>query len=70
MITMNGSTCGSMAARWNASCAICLAHSPSSKLEFETAVNRNTPRFQQFWRLLLFFAEQLNATTEPLFFCL
>lgn len=43
-----------------------LGAQPSGKLEFETAVNRNTPRFQQFWRLLLFFAEQLNATTEPL----
>ena len=43
-----------------------LGAQPSGKLEFETAVNRNTPRFQQFWRLVLFFAEQLNATTEPL----
>lgn len=43
-----------------------LGAQPSGKLEFETAVNRNTPRFQQFWRLLLFFAEQLNATTEAL----
>ena len=39
---------------------------PSGKLEFETAVNRNTPRFRQLWRLILFFAEQLNATAEPL----
>ena len=43
-----------------------LGAQPSGKLVFETAVNRNTPRFQQFWRLILFFAEQLNATTEPL----
>ena len=43
-----------------------LGAQPSGKLEFETAVNRNTPRFQQFWRLMLFFAEQLNATCEPL----
>jgi AraC-like DNA-binding protein len=43
-----------------------LGAQPSGKLVFETAVNRNTPRFQQFWRLMLFFAEQLNATSEPL----
>jgi transcriptional regulator GlxA family with amidase domain len=55
-----------MAARSNASCAICSARSRAGKLVFESAVNRNTPRFQQFWRLLLFFAEQLNATSEPL----
>jgi AraC-like DNA-binding protein len=43
-----------------------LGAQPSGKLVFETAVNRNAPRFQQFWRLVLFFAEQLNATSEPL----
>jgi AraC-like DNA-binding protein len=43
-----------------------LGAQPSGKLVFETAVNRNTPRFQQFWRLIFFFAEQLNATSEPL----
>lgn len=39
---------------------------PRGKLEFETAVDRNTPRFQAFWRLILFFAEQLDASAEPL----
>jgi AraC-like DNA-binding protein len=39
---------------------------PRGKLEFEPTVNRNAPRFQQLWRLILFFAEQLNATAEPL----
>ncbi len=37
---------------------------PSGKLEFEPPVNRNTPRFQQLWRLILFFAEQLNASVR------
>ena len=43
-----------------------LGAQPSGKLEFEPAVDRNAPRFQQLWRLILFFAEQLDATSEPL----
>lgn len=39
---------------------------PSGKLEFSPAANRNSPRFQQLWRLILFFAEQFDATSEQL----
>lgn len=39
---------------------------PSGKLEFSPAANRSSPRFQQLWRLILFFAEQLDATSEQL----
>lgn len=39
---------------------------PSGKLDFSPAANRNCPRFQQLWRLILFFAEQLDATSEQL----
>jgi AraC-like DNA-binding protein len=39
---------------------------PNGKLEFKHAANMNTPRFQQLWRLIHFFAEQLDATSEPL----
>lgn len=46
--------------------AYLLGARPNSKLEFEPAINRNTPRFQQLWRLLRFFAEQLDATSDPL----
>jgi AraC-like DNA-binding protein len=46
--------------------AYILGARPNGKLEFEPAANRNAPRFQQFWRLINFFAEQLDAASEPL----
>ena len=39
---------------------------PSGKLEFEPAVSRNTPRFRQLWRLMDFFAEQLDGNSDRL----
>jgi AraC-like DNA-binding protein len=39
---------------------------PSGKLEFNPAANRSTPAFQQLWRLILFFAEQLDETSGQL----
>ncbi len=45
--------------------AYLLGARPNGKLEFEAAIDRNTPRFQQLWRLLRFFAEQLDATSDP-----
>jgi AraC-like DNA-binding protein len=39
---------------------------PNGKLEFASAVNRNSPRFQQLWRLIRFFSEQLDATSDQL----
>jgi AraC-like DNA-binding protein len=46
--------------------AYLLGARPNGRLVFEPAVNRNAPRFQQLWRLLRFFAEQLDATSEKL----
>ena len=46
--------------------AYLLGARPSGKLEFSPAADRNAPRFQQLWRLARFFAEQLDATSEPL----
>ena len=46
--------------------AYLLGAQPSGKLEFSPAADRNGPRFQQLWRLILFFAEQLDATSEQL----
>jgi AraC-like DNA-binding protein len=46
--------------------AYLLGARPNGKLEFDPAINRNTPRFRQLWRLLRFFAEQLDATSDPL----
>jgi AraC-like DNA-binding protein len=39
---------------------------PSGKLEFAPAVNRQSPRFRQLWRLIGFFSEQLDTTSEQL----
>jgi AraC-like DNA-binding protein len=39
---------------------------PSGKLEFTPAVNRNSPRFRQLWRLIRFFSEQIDATSDQL----
>jgi len=39
---------------------------PNGKLEFASAVDRNSPRFQQLWRLIRFFSEQLDVTSDPL----
>ena len=46
--------------------ACLLGARPGRKLEFSPAANRNSPRFQQLWRLIRFFAEQLDATSEQL----
>src|SRR5581483_11624778 len=46
--------------------AYLLGARPNGRLEFEPIVNRNAPRFQQLWRLLRFFAEQLDTTSEQL----
>lgn len=46
--------------------AYLLGARPNGKLEFEPAVDMNTPRFQQFWRLVGFVAEQLDVTSDPL----
>lgn len=46
--------------------AYLLGARPNGKLEFSPAADRNSPRFQQLWRLLGFFAEQLDASAEPL----
>lgn len=45
--------------------AYLLGARPKGKLEFTAAVDRNTLRFRQFWQLLRFFAEQLDATADP-----
>jgi AraC-like DNA-binding protein len=39
---------------------------PSGKLEFAPAANRNAPQFQQLWRLIRFFAEQIDSSSEQL----
>jgi AraC-like DNA-binding protein len=39
---------------------------PSGKLEFSPAADRNSPRFQQLWRLIRFFAEQLDSPSDPM----
>jgi AraC-binding-like domain len=46
--------------------ACLLGARPGRKLEFSPAANRKSPRFQQLWRLIRFFAEQLDATSEQL----
>jgi AraC-like DNA-binding protein len=43
--------------------AYLLGARPSGKLEFAAAANRNAPQFQQLWRLIRFFAEQVDATS-------
>ena len=46
--------------------ACLLGAPPNGRLEFAPAVSRNSPRFQQLWRLIRFFSEQLDASSEPL----
>lgn len=46
--------------------AYLLGARPNGKLEFEHAINRNLPRFQQLWRLIRFFAEQIDTTSDHL----
>jgi len=46
--------------------AYLLGARPGGKLEFSPAANRSSPRFQQLWQLVLFFAEQLDSTSEQL----
>ena len=46
--------------------AYLLGARPNGKLEFAPAVNRQCPRFQQLWRLIRFFSEQLDATADHL----
>lgn len=46
--------------------ACLLGAPPSGKLEFAPAVNRDDPQVRNLWRLVQFFSEQLDATTEQL----
>jgi AraC-like DNA-binding protein len=46
--------------------AYLLGARPSGKLEFAPAANRNAPQFQQLWRLIRFFAEQIDSSSEQL----
>jgi len=46
--------------------AYLLGARPSGKLEFEPAVNRHSPQIQQLWRLIRFFSEQFDATSDQL----
>jgi AraC-like DNA-binding protein len=46
--------------------ACLLGARPTGKLEFEYAINRNSSRFRQLWRLIRFFAEQIDSVSEPL----
>lgn len=46
--------------------AYLLGAQPKGKLEFTPEVDRNSSQFRQLWRLIAFFSEQLDATSEPL----
>ena len=46
--------------------AYLLGARPGGKLEFATATNRSSPQFRQLWRMVRFFAEQLDAEAEQL----
>jgi AraC-like DNA-binding protein len=46
--------------------AYLLGAHPSGKLEFLPAADRHSPRFQQLWRLIFFFADQLDGTSDQL----
>ena len=46
--------------------AYLLGARPGGKLEFATAANRNSPRFEQLWRLIRFFAEQIDTASDQL----
>lgn len=46
--------------------AYLLGARPSGKLEFASAVDRERPQFQNLWRLIRFFAEQLDETSGRL----
>ena len=46
--------------------AYLLGARPSGKLEFDPAVNRHSPQVQQLWRLVQFFSEQFDATSDHL----
>jgi AraC-like DNA-binding protein len=46
--------------------AYLLGARPTGRLEFSPAADRNSPRFRQLWQLIGFFAEQLDAASEPL----
>jgi AraC-like DNA-binding protein len=46
--------------------AYLLGARPNGKLEFVPTANRNAPQFRQLWRLIRFFAEQIDATSEQL----
>jgi AraC-like DNA-binding protein len=46
--------------------AYLLGARPTGKLEFSPAADRNSPRFQQLWRLISFFAEQLDCVAGQL----
>jgi AraC-like DNA-binding protein len=46
--------------------ACLLGARPNGRFEFEAAVDRNHPQLQNLWRLVRFFAEQLDAACDPL----
>jgi AraC-like DNA-binding protein len=46
--------------------ACLLGARPRGKLEFAVAIDRDHPQFQNLWRLVQFFSEQLNATSDQL----
>ena len=46
--------------------AYLLGAKPNGRLEFEPAVDMKAPRFQQLWRLIHFFAGQIDASSDPL----
>jgi hypothetical protein len=46
--------------------ACLLGARPGGRLEFEASVDRNHPQVQNLWRLVRFFAEQLDAASDPL----
>jgi hypothetical protein len=46
--------------------ACILGARPSGRLEFATNVNRDHPQVQNLWRLIRFFAEQLDAASDRL----
>jgi len=39
---------------------------PTGKLEILPTADRHSPRFQQLWRMIRFFAEQLDSACEPM----
>jgi AraC-like DNA-binding protein len=46
--------------------AYLLGARPNGRLEFEPAINMNSPQFVQLWRLIRFFAEQIDTSSDHL----